>query len=103
MTNSDKKPRLLPTGNCWCGCGKEVGLGKFFAAGHDKAAESALIALNYGGSVPEFLHAHGYGPQRSVSHAAVEASVWTRCEHCDYMGAEASVRNHTRKHHPDQQ
>nr|WSX25611.1 hypothetical protein OG690_37975 [Streptomyces tubercidicus] len=99
---SDKKPRLIPTGNCWCGCGKEVGLGKFFAAGHDKAAESALIALKWNGSVPEFLHAHGYGPQHSVSHAAVEAGVWTTCEHCDYMGAPASVANHKRKYHSDE-
>ncbi|MFH8574315.1 hypothetical protein [Streptomyces sp. NPDC017993] len=104
---SDKKPRLIPTGNCWCGCGKEVGLGKFFAAGHDKAAESALIALKYGGSVPEFLHAHGYGPQHSVTHAAVDAEVWERCDQCKtepaYMGAPASIANHKRKYHPDEQ
>lgn len=90
-------PRLIPTGNCWCGCGKEVGLGKFFAAGHDKAAEAALIAVKYGGSVPEFLHTHGYGPDNSVSHAAVKAGAWEQCEDCDYMGTPASVRNHRRK------
>ena len=38
-----KKARLIPTGKCWCGCGKDVGLGKFFAAGHDKIAEAALM------------------------------------------------------------
>jgi hypothetical protein len=69
---SNDKPRLIPTGTCWCGCEREVGLGKFFAAGHDKAAEAALIALKYEGSVPHFLHAHGYGPHHSVSAAAVK-------------------------------
>ncbi|MFI6854460.1 hypothetical protein [Streptomyces sp. NPDC050416] len=90
------KPRLLPTGNCWCGCGKEVGLGKFFAQGHDKTAESALIALKYEGSVPHFLHAHGYGPQHSVTGAAVEQAGWQECV-CGYRGAPASVRRHQAK------
>ena len=36
--------RLLPNGFCWCGCGKEVGLGKFFRQGHDKISEAAIIA-----------------------------------------------------------
>ncbi|MGY3677221.1 hypothetical protein ACVWXU_000844 [Streptomyces sp. TE33382] len=57
---------------CWCGCGRETGLGKFFTQGHDKRAESALIALEYEGSVPHFLHAHGYGPQHSVTGDAVD-------------------------------
>jgi hypothetical protein len=90
------KPRLLPTGNCWCGCGKEVGLGKFFAQGHDKTAESALIALKYEGSVPHFLHAHGYGPQHSVTGAAVEQAGWQECV-CGYRGAPLSVRRHQAK------
>ncbi|MFJ8677204.1 hypothetical protein [Streptomyces sp. NPDC093589] len=104
---SDKKPRLIPTGNCWCGCGKEVGLGKFFAAGHDKTAESALIALKYGGSVPHFLHAHGYGPQHSVTADAVDNTDWDECEECEtrpgYRGAPASIANHKRKYHPKQE
>lgn len=54
-------PRLLPTGNCWCGCGAETPIGAFFAPGHDKRAESAVILAEYG-SVAEFLAAHGYGP-----------------------------------------
>ena len=53
--------RLLPTGECWCGCETETPIGSFFAAGHDKLAESAVILTNYGG-VPEFLIAHGFGP-----------------------------------------
>lgn len=53
--------RLLPTGDCWCGCGVEARRGSFFAQGHDKTAESAVIMVEYGG-VPEFLRAHGFGP-----------------------------------------
>lgn len=53
--------RLLPTGECWCGCGHEVTRGSFFLPGHDKKAESAIILVEYGG-VPEFLDKHGYAP-----------------------------------------
>ncbi len=53
--------RLLPTGECWCGCGKDVARGSFFLPGHDKKAESAVILVEYGG-VPEFLAGHGYAP-----------------------------------------
>ena len=37
--------RLLPTGECWCGCGAETAIGSFFLSGHDKAAESAVISV----------------------------------------------------------
>ena len=53
--------RLLPTGQCWCGCQGETGIGSFFLPGHDKVAESAVISVEYGG-VPRFLVQHGYGP-----------------------------------------
>jgi hypothetical protein len=53
--------RLLPTGQCWCGCGQDVARGSFFLPGHDKKAESAIIIVEYGG-VPEFLAEHGYAP-----------------------------------------
>ena len=53
--------RLLPTGECWCGCGAETAIGSFFLPGHDKTAESAVISVEYGG-VPGFLVHHGYGP-----------------------------------------
>ena len=53
--------RLIPTGDCWCGCGTATGIGSFFLPGHDKTAESAVISVEYGG-VPEFLAHHGYGP-----------------------------------------
>jgi hypothetical protein len=53
--------KLLPTGECWCGCGKETTVGAFFSTGHDKIAESAVLKIVYG-NVPNFLVEHGYGP-----------------------------------------
>ena len=53
--------RLIPTGVCFCGCGSEVALGKFFVPSHDRKAEAAVIRLKYG-SVAAFVVAHGYGP-----------------------------------------
>lgn len=104
---TEKKLRLIPTGTCWCGCEKEVGLGKFFAPGHDKVAEAALIAIKYGSSVPEFLHTHGYGPHHSVSGAAVDAGVWEECRECSsepgYRGTAESIANHRRKYHRAEQ
>ena len=50
-----------PTETCWCGCGEETGPRSFFAPGHDRRAEAALIRLQYG-SVAGFLEEHGYGP-----------------------------------------
>jgi len=91
-------PRLIPTGTCWCGCGKEAGIGSFFARGHDKVAEAALLAVEYGGSVPQLLHKHGYGPGHSVTDRAVADNVWTLCPTCGYKGAPSSVRNHQNKY-----
>lgn len=93
-------PRLIPTGTCWCGCGKDTAIGAFFARGHDKIAEAAMIAAEFGGSVPQLLHAHGYGPGRSVIAHAVEAGPWVKCPDCWYCGGTESVRNHRRKYHP---
>ncbi|AUG80511.1 hypothetical protein CFP65_5829 [Kitasatospora sp. MMS16-BH015] len=42
MTKSEYQP--APTGACWCGCGAALGAGSFFAQGHDKVAEAALLA-----------------------------------------------------------
>jgi len=53
--------RLLPTGNCWCGCNQPLDMGSFFAPGHDKRAEAKLIMELFGG-VPQFLVAFGRGP-----------------------------------------
>ena len=58
----EKRPRLITTGDCWCGCGQEAVIGKFFRSGHDKVAEAAVIRLEYG-SVPHFLVDHGFGPE----------------------------------------
>jgi hypothetical protein len=90
-------PRLIPTGTCWCGCRAEVSLGSFFARGHDKTAEAALIAARYEGSVARLLEQHGFGPDNSVEDAAVNDGGWQRCENCGYAGAPASVRRHTCK------
>lgn len=93
------RERLLPNGFCWCGCGREVGLGRFFAAGHDKIAEAALMAVSYEASVPRLLAEHGYGPGNSVTEAAVTEGTWERCPRgCGYTGAPASIRNHLAKH-----
>jgi hypothetical protein len=53
--------KQLPTGECWCGCGEETSIGAFFASGHDKRAESAVIKIQYE-DVPNFLVKHGFGP-----------------------------------------
>lgn len=96
-TDSDGLPRLIPTGTCWCGCGKDAGIGSFFARGHDKTAEAALLSLDYGSSVAQLLHAHGYGPARPVTAEAVSRGVWQKCPACDYTGHPNSVRAHRRK------
>ena len=54
--------RLLPTGECWCGCHGETRRGSFFLPGHDKTAASAVISVEYG-EISEFLVSHGYGPE----------------------------------------
>ncbi|MGV9943902.1 hypothetical protein [Streptomyces sp. NPDC003401] len=92
-------PHLTPTGTCWCGCTKKVGAGSFFAPGHDKVAEAALLAVEFGSSVAQLLHAHGYGAGHSVSGRAVSEGVWQKCASCDYVGAPASIANHARKQH----
>jgi hypothetical protein len=91
-------PRLIPTGNCWCGCGSETSIGSFFAKGHDKIAEAALLAVQYGGAVAHLLNHHGYGPTRSVTADAVRDGGWVRCPNvdCAYCGTPASVRLHCR-------
>lgn len=91
--------RLLPTGFCWCGCGEEVALGAFFARGHDKIAEAALLATRYSGSVAQLLHGHGYDAQHSVTDDAVQSGVWERCQRpgCGYAGTAASLRTHCAK------
>jgi hypothetical protein len=50
-----------PTGECWCGCGRQTSPRAFFVQTHDRTAESAMIRAEYG-SIPDFLAAHAYGP-----------------------------------------
>jgi len=69
--------RLMPTGDCWCGCGAETGVGSFFLAGHDKVAESAVILVEYG-SVPAFLVRHGYGPGPNQNNPRQRLEAWRR-------------------------
>lgn len=92
-------PRLIPTGTCWCGCGEQVGLGAFFARGHDKVAEAALLATKYDGSVAQLLHGHGYSAGHSVTDDAVRRGAWEKCGQatCRYTGTPSSVRNHRAK------
>ncbi|MGW7087482.1 hypothetical protein ACWGH2_28850 [Streptomyces sp. NPDC054871] len=98
------KPRLLPTGNCWCGCGTQTGIGSFFARGHDKIAEAAFIAARHEGSVARLLADNDFGPDagQSVREAAL-AQGWIKCSisGCTYVGAEASVRKHEAKPHKE--
>lgn len=58
-----KRPAVAyPVGRCYCGCGADLPDPRgFFVAGHDKRAEAQVIRDRYG-NVPNFLIAHGYGP-----------------------------------------
>ncbi|MEU5496201.1 hypothetical protein [Streptomyces griseofuscus] len=98
MTN-EENARLLPTGTCWCGCGAITNIGSFFARGHDKVAEAALLAARYDSSVARLLDHHGFGPGSSVLEAAVKNGGWEECPHCEYKGAPLSIRNHIRRYH----
>jgi hypothetical protein len=74
MAQTDKRGRLLPTGECWCGCEKDTKEpGNFFLPGHDKVAESAVINIEYGG-VAQFLVRHGYGP--GEKNPRMELAAW---------------------------
>lgn len=58
----DSAGRLLPTGNCWCGCGESTeSVAAFFNRGHDRKAEASVIQNEYG-DLLEFMDQHGYGP-----------------------------------------
>lgn len=78
-----EKKRLIPTGECWCGCKKEAAIGSFFARGHNKRAIAQVIKKEYG-SVQDFLVAHGFGPGNELDDAETDAvnemvhSGWTR-------------------------
>lgn len=97
-----------PAGRCYCGCGKDVGYGRFFAAGHDKVAEAAFLAIHHDASVAQMLHAHGYRPvadrndEKSVTWQAVDKEIWSECPRgCGYRGAPESINNHLNRYHRD--
>lgn len=93
-----------PNGLCWCGCGTTIGYGRYFAAGHDKVAEAAYLALHHDGSVAHMLHKAGYGPSndKSVTKAAVDKGLWQECPRgCGYRGAQQSIINHVNRHHKE--
>src|SRR4051794_24366797 len=91
---SNDTPRLIPTGKCFCGCGGSTSIGSFFARGHDKVAEAALLAVKYDSSVAQLLDHHGFGPHDSVLDAAVRDGGWVECPTCEYAGAPATIKNH---------
>ena len=72
--------RLIPTGQCWCGCGEETGRGSFFRQGHDKIAESRLLKMLYGPDEPvaRFLDRKGYGPHGK--NLASEFTTWAESD-----------------------
>lgn len=97
------KATAEPTGHCYCGCGKAIGYGRFFAAGHDKTAEGAFLAIHHQGSVAQMLVDHNYGPDEatSVTKAAVDQGLWKECPHvdCRYRGTQESINNHVNRYH----
>ncbi|MER8120664.1 hypothetical protein [Streptomyces sp. NPDC094031] len=95
MTQTRKR-RLLPTGDCFCGCGGEAEVGRWFIQGHDITAAGALRAVEGGLSLPQRLAKAGFGPEHSVVQAAVEEAGWVRCPGCAYAGTPANLAAHTR-------
>lgn len=86
----------MPTGDCFCGCGEEAGIGRWFVLGHDIMAAGALRAVEGGLSLPQRLVEAGFGPERSVVQEAADRAGWVRCEGCAYAGAPAGLASHTR-------
>ncbi|MFF8618285.1 hypothetical protein [Streptomyces sp. NPDC015350] len=102
--SGNTRPRLLPTGFCWCGCGQEIGLGKFFVHGHDKIAEAAYMAVHHEASVARLLADTGFAPDghETIRDAALDRGGWELCPRgCGYAGAPASIRNHINRHHKE--
>ncbi|MDX3697828.1 hypothetical protein PV726_48270 [Streptomyces europaeiscabiei] len=85
----------MPTGDCFCGCGGEAEIGRWFVRGHDITAAAALRAVE-GLSLPQRLVAAGFGPERSVVEEAVLKEGWARCTGCAYAGTPAGLAAHTR-------
>ncbi|WP_372412505.1 hypothetical protein [Streptomyces luteireticuli] len=92
---TELRKRLLPTGECFCGCGGEAEIGRWFVRGHDITAGAALRAVE-GVSLPQRLVDAGFGPGRSVVAQAVEQAGWARCAGCAYAGPAAGLAAHVR-------
>lgn len=90
-----RNTRLVPTGYCFCGCGGEAEIGRWFVQGHDITAAAALRAVE-GLRLPHRLVEAGYGPEHSVVQAAVEQAGWKRCPGCAYAGAPDGLAAHLR-------
>ncbi|MFJ3929041.1 MULTISPECIES: hypothetical protein [unclassified Streptomyces] len=92
--------RLAPTGTCWCGCGAEIGRDAFFAQGHDRLAEAALMAVRYDDSIARLLAEHDFGPQgrTTIRQAALDSGYWEQCPDagCPYVGTPEDVGEHRR-------
>lgn len=58
------------------------------------------MAVSYHGQVAQLLHAHGFGPGRSILREAVLEGGWRQCPYCWYAGARMSLRGHMQKAHP---
>src|SRR5688572_8559134 len=66
--------KFKPSGKCWCGCGTDTGKERYFAAGHDKRAESLLLKILYGteNTVAAFVADYGFGPDKSLTDMAAD-------------------------------
>lgn len=53
--------RIMPTGECFCGCGAATAIGSYFVQGHDRKTEAWLTEMRYSNSVGRLV-ALGYGP-----------------------------------------
>ncbi|WP_328373079.1 hypothetical protein OG800_49635 (plasmid) [Streptomyces sp. NBC_00445] len=73
---------------CFCGCGENAEVGRWFIQGHDVTAAAALRAVEEL-RLPRQLVAAGFGPEHSVVEAAVREAGWVRCPGCAYVGPSA--------------
>ena len=79
----------MPTGQCFCGCGAEVGKGSFFKTGHDKKAEGDMNAIHHDDSVVKRMIDRGYGPGgKNLHEEAIAVGVRERCgiDGCNVTG-----------------
>ncbi len=51
------RPKVQPTGKCFCGCGEPTARNKHFVITHDRKAETAVIREFYG-TIADFVVKH---------------------------------------------